>query len=373
MDNNDKRAILNAIDEAITTVARERLLQLAGDMQSSKSLTETAQKIESSLHSLTRLQSKSIPDYDDWDALFYLTWYQPRQINLAYSVLTGIRSNLEFANKPLWIRDVSPIENGKFYFIDFGCGCLATMFAVSIAAADSIAYGNRVSRIVIECIDNSSAMIDLGEKTWGRFVSFMKEMYPKHPICRIFDGLIRYNTHTEVNLYDLETLPENTPCYLTAFHCAYEDNLDQIRSDLGSLVVQYNPDGVVLTTQAFKNESRILRHCLPPTALGGYKEKLIHDHVKTQFEGALGRVTDWRINLLGILSQSKEEISLSCDYGLIQNYLTNAVEWNYNNVAYHLYSSDKNLKIDNRNDDLDIEYSEFLRYRERNWWLFDEY
>ncbi len=320
LDNNDKRAILNAIDEAITTVARERFLQLAGDMQSPNLLTETAQKVESSLYSLARLQSKSIPEYDDWDALFYLTWYQPRQINLVYSVLTGISTNLEFENKPLWIRDVSPIENGKFYFIDFGCGCLATMFAVSVAAADSIAYGNRVSRIVIECIDNSSAMVELGEKTWGRFVSFMKEMYPKHPICRIFDGLlIRYNTHTEVDLYDLESLSENTPCYLTAFHCAYEDNIDQIRSDLGSLVEQYNPDGVVLTTQAFKNESRILSDCLPSTALSGYIEKPIHDHVKPQFGGSLGRVTEWRRNLLGMLSQSKEEDSYSFNFGLLQS------------------------------------------------------
>ena len=372
MNDSDRQTVQTAIDEVIVKVSEEQWDRLAGDECDPRSRTCATQAIYTALESLDELKRGGIPNYnDEWVALFYLTWYQPKQINLAYSVLTGISSNLESENKPLWIRDGSKVENGKFYYIDFGCGCLATMFAVAIAAADSITHGKFISRIVIECIDNSSAMIDLGEKTWGKFVSYMKEMNPNHPVCRILDGLlIRYNTHTNLDLYDLESLPEDTLCLVTAFHCAYEDTLELVRSDLGSLISKYNPDGVVLTTQTFKNEDEMLRKCLPSTTLENYVNVPINDIIKPCLGGVSERVTEWRRNLLRGLSKIPRDVTRSTTSGLSHNhYLSNTVEWNYKGATSQLYSSDNSLSFDNS----EIEYREFLRYREKNWRMFDEY
>ena len=77
------------------------------------------------------------PEYNEWDALFYVTWYQPRQINLALAILQKL---YEDARK--WLGSDFPL-----HIIDVGCGAfLAVQFAMAILAAENQREGNDLYR-----------------------------------------------------------------------------------------------------------------------------------------------------------------------------------------------------------------------------------
>ena len=76
--------IWDVLDRAIKEVAEREYQRLSRGL----SCGDVAGRVDKALDSLGKLQKREEPDYDcEWVALFYLTWYQPRQINLVYSYL----------------------------------------------------------------------------------------------------------------------------------------------------------------------------------------------------------------------------------------------------------------------------------------------
>ena len=150
----DKRMVMNALDEAIATVAREEFDRLTRD----SSPREVAVKVEGALKSLQSLQAGLQPDYDDeWVALFYILWYQPKHINLTYSMIKALLYGTE---------DVSELFDEKVCLFDFGSGALAMQFGIAIAAADTLHDGQRFSSIRIFSSDESDAMLSVGQRLW---------------------------------------------------------------------------------------------------------------------------------------------------------------------------------------------------------------
>ena len=314
--NEDMQIIQTTLEEALVKIAEDMWRELITNPRSSDTHDFEKQSVENSLQSLKRLQENGIPNYDVWDSLFYFTYYQPRQVNLAYSILRAICTD----------RDIFASENRTTQFIDYGCGCLATMFAVSMAAADSISRGNHIEKIKFDFIDKNPDMISAGERIWGEFVKAMRTNYPKHPVSGVLNKIL-YNTHTS-----LSTMREGyEACYLTSFHCIYRENIDDVLGDIGRLLFQFKPVGVILTSDKNKID------CLDRLELkvsGKYHRLSIGKHLTSQFNGDLVKVTNWRSRLKEKWTCNKHEI----EFALWPKYLVRNVPWKSNKkAAYHVY------------------------------------
>ena len=69
---------LDAFDEALADVAKKEYRRLREGLHG----CTRASRIDGALESLELLQGGQEPLYHDWDSLFYVTWYQPRQVHL---------------------------------------------------------------------------------------------------------------------------------------------------------------------------------------------------------------------------------------------------------------------------------------------------
>ena len=339
--SDDMQIIQTTLEEALVKIAEEKWQKLVANLRSSDSRDLEKQYVEKSLRSLKRLQEDGMPNYDEWDSLFYFTYYQPRQVNLAFSILCAMRTD----------RDIFESENRKIRFIDYGCGCLATIFAVSMAAADSISRGIHIEKIKFDFYDKNTDMINAGEEIWGEFVKAMRTNYPKHPVTGVLNKIL-YKTHTS-----LSTMRENyEACYLTSFHCIYSENIDDVSLDIGRLLSQFKPVGVILTTDSIKKD------CLNRLKLkvSGKYHQLPINNLTSQFNGDLVKVTNWRRGLKEKWTCNKHE------HALWSNYLEGKVFWNgINKAAYYVY-------IDRtRFDEDELESQMALEYYDEYGWMYE--
>ena len=106
--------------------------------------------MENALNSLLQLQRGYEPDYNsEWVSLFYLTWFQPRQVHLAYAAL----------RQHVAEQQVPP------YVIDYGCGA----WAVQIALAILLAEETELQGLGVHGIDPNEPMREIGKKLWRKF------------------------------------------------------------------------------------------------------------------------------------------------------------------------------------------------------------
>ena len=333
LDNNERFCLRTALDDAVFTVAQEQWYRLTGDIQSLESHIYAARAVENSLSSLARLQNRGIPNYDEWDALLYLTWYQPRQINLAYSVIRQIKQNWYRGKKKWWSGDLFWLGSGRVRVIDFGCGALAMLIAISIAAADSIIYGHDKPEIQIDCIDKSPAMIFIGQRIWSEFVNLIKVRFHKHPLCDIVDGVC-IKTHS--NISTIEDSSSDRPCYVSAIHCAYEDNIDDLENMISRVTLTHNPIVFLMTTHSSKKE--VLNQLFPNNNINRYLEILKDTPTDSQFKGKLLRTTEWRNVLLSKLLRLHEmRENCGVDFQFLNSYLSNTVSWTCNDSVSRVY------------------------------------
>ena len=155
----NKRALTRLVfDEAIATVAEQefnRLRRITTDN------AQVAENVKAALDSLVNLQYGVEPEYNEWEALFYVTWYQPYQINLALTVLQKVYEDAR--------QHLGP--DLPLHIIDVGCGALAVQFAMAILAAE---YRQEDSKVIINGIDPSDPMKKIGETLWLEFWSISK-------------------------------------------------------------------------------------------------------------------------------------------------------------------------------------------------------
>lgn len=342
----EKRAIRKGLNQSIAEAATEQWGRLTGQNQRirtnrlNSSLTKAYNKheyqiyrkrsVENSLRSLDRLKQGDMPDYNDWDALFYLTWYQPRQVNLVYSMLNGLK--IDGTD-----RNILGSDRCKIRVLDFGCGCLATNIAVAIAAADLAAQNYHVPIIEIDNIDISPAMILVGERIWELFQNKMRVPH-KHPIRSIFDR-VTYKTHS--SLSSLGEPSPDTHCYVTAIHCAYEQSHSLVRRNLQDLVRRFNPTGLFLTTHLSKSD--ILEKVTPRRQMDKQHYELLYNGpIVSWFSGEANKITKWRRTLLeNHLRPSESNSPDGVDYDYIRKYLSNPVQWDSNDCEVLMYTHRK--------------------------------
>lgn len=155
----DNELLFGALDRAITRVANNQYNGLSDKM----SPTELGDKVHWSLNSLRELQRGNPPNYNDpWIALFYITWYQPKQIHLAHSLIEE-QKTIRNTNSLL-------IDNSQsLHVIDFGCGALAMKFAVAWAVAEALENGEQFSSVKVDSYDVNTPMLRIGISLWNEF------------------------------------------------------------------------------------------------------------------------------------------------------------------------------------------------------------
>lgn len=214
---------------AIAGVAEDEYSRLSGG----KTPDECLDCITQALKSLGGLQRGNAPEYNEWDALFYLTWYQPRQINIALAVLRRF-----FSGQPLHI-------------IDVGCGALAVQFAVAVAVAEKQLVR---SEITVQGIDPSEPMRRLGEKLWLKFWSIVYEDSHLSNLADACDILTSScDSHDSKEAYYKRNSPV-TGCWLIAVHAVYESNKEDIQNTFAEIRSKSAPMLEIVTTHPSKRD-----------------------------------------------------------------------------------------------------------------------
>ena len=224
MDPSTEKTVTEALDLAIASVAEEWF----GKLSKGLSDQEVAKRVCKSLCSFRDLQKGNLPQYGDWDALLYSIWYQPSQINLAYSLARKTFNKLMTGQG----------DSNNHEVLDFGCGAFAMQFGLALAAADVVEEYNVVPRIGVIPCDSSEDMIEFGHDLWSEFKSEVGEFKNYKELYRL---------RQVVGRITLGVLNTSAKRWLSALHVAYRDNHSKVKQHLKTKVKSFMPD-IVLTT-----------------------------------------------------------------------------------------------------------------------------
>lgn len=272
------------LDETIASVAEHefnRLSRKAGnDLQ-------VADCIKAALESLGNLQYGVEPEYNEWEALFYVTWYQPYQINLALAVLQEVYENAR--------QHLGP--DFPLHIIDVGCGALAVQFAMAILATE---YRQEGIKVIVNGIDPSDPMKKIGETLWLEFWSILSRRPELSDLSHTCDYMTSncelFNSHSSYYCgYSWDNArPE---CWIVAIHAVYKSNIEKIRDSLRTLSNQYSPSAILVTSH--ESNSGIARFVAGEDARF---KKLNCDELTLQ--GELRETTQWRRRLVSKLPEN---------------------------------------------------------------------
>ena len=229
-----------ALDDAMAEVFEERLRKLCGG----RGKEACAEKVVKALDSIGLLRAGGKPDYDKWDAPFYVTWYQPRQVHLVYTVLK--QSAPTGDPRPLLIVDV-------------GCGAGAVQMAAAILAAEghpSVA-GRAVS---VWGIDPSKPMREIGDDLFLAFGCAAEERGYRKLLDVIDPMMGRGRTFASYDLpgdslkkEELTRRAKEGVCWLTSVHAAYDESKEEVKGLLDKLRTTIEPEYELATTDDTKS------------------------------------------------------------------------------------------------------------------------
>lgn len=335
----EKQAVMGALDRAIETVADREFDRL----WKATPLSEIGKRVEGALMSLRRLSQGLMPTYDEWDTLFYCTWYQPAQVNLVYS----IAQTMLYQRTPM--ARAEPAQSvSRLRVVDFGCGALATQLGLALAWADARERGARLASVHIDLIDQSPAMMNLGRAIWEEFrqnVSRDPHLRVLAGICDVLDATFHISPQT------LEEPADGEICWLSAFHTVYPQNQAEVKSQLAYIVSRVDPDIGIITTHSAKRQ---LAADVSPFNPRLYEESGSYGFAP-QLSGSVHRTTGWREGIMASIDTMRYDGVLddNFDWGLVENYLSRGVSWMWRPAACLIYTYVvKNLAPSGDLDDL---------------------
>ena len=313
----DTQAVAKILDEVIAETGEEEFERLSQGMGPS----EWAHEVERALRELEKLPRGEMPRYDDeWVALFYLLWYQPKHIALAYSMIQEL-----LRKRP----DGRLVLDGKkkLHVIDFGSGTLAMQFAVALATADAIEQGFNVTSVRIDSVDSSTEMVKLGELCWRKFQQ--RVSIADNPYLAIAFLIISAEnpTVTESNAA-LDILQPDADCWLSAIHAVYKSNRSEVSRALRNLENVHKP--IVGFVSSHVSRAPLVHEVSP----FGLEPQF---SITNAFEnGELTKITGYRKRLYEEIRQSPN----SLDYyalDFVRRFLTNSVVWQWEAAAVAIY------------------------------------
>ena len=310
---------LDALDQSISDVCGSEVERL-----SPHGIAAAGPRVDRALRSLKRLQGQQQPKYDEWDAVFYASWYQARQVNLGLTALTCPRT-----------RPPSPREGSRppLRVVDVGGGAWALSFALAVLAARGHS-ALRDRTISVDCIDRSAPMMSMGEKLWEAFwcqaadrgLTTLVEV-----VDRMTDGIRRWYS-AKAYLDHLRSAVEVASAHrwIVSLHAVYSDSKDDIRELIAGVREHRYPQYEVVTTNKWKSD-------YGRDAMRSGKREPVAPFLTPEFLDFVGsdpflkRTTGWRKQLLedlrspGALSQSYLSQRVCWDYG--KNPIRNDSVW----------------------------------------------
>ena len=307
---SEQTKIKRVLDQAIATVAEQEFNRLCNNLSEAR----VAERVKKAIESMGNLRSGDQPEYSEWDALFYVTWYQPRQINVALTILRQLYEITRNENQSI---------EQPLHIIDVGCGALAAQFAIAILLAY---FRSNDAKVFIKGIDPSIPMKEIGRELWSEFCSIVakeKDIY-QSDLSQIYN-LTKNNLFYSLESYDgsedisMRTNPANK-YWLMAVHTIYESNKQCIKKTLQNIRRKLVPDLIMVT--AHEEKRNMLEF-----VVGNESEKL--DFHSLLLKGELPKTTEWRQRLI----QRLPEDILKCVRGLLKK----PVQWNPSNCKTSFY------------------------------------
>ena len=233
-------------------------------------------------------------------ALFYSVWYQPFQVNSAWSLISRIIEE----------RRDCLAEKHRLDIVDFGSGALAMEFGLTLALLDAQRRGVTVPDTNVYLVEPSDAMTQTGFGLWRRFVAAAGEDIAVDVASgsangRLGASSIRFRCISDPS--EIET-SHDADRWLVSMHAYYREGAESIRRDLKEVRDSFNPQLGLMT---FHHANREGMDYVSPFALSGAPVEI----GPLRLSGELPRVNGWRRNLADEL-------------GLADNArLTRPVEW----------------------------------------------
>ena len=213
---------LRALDDAIAKVTWAEYTRLKerypGDIARGSDTPRVSpspafvERLECAFKSIDRLQAGGKPNYDEWDAPLYVSWYQARQVHLVCAALQQYPPPP--SEKPLQV-------------IDIGCGAWAVPLALAIGAANG-GVELRKRQMSIRGIEPSESMTGLGKELWLEFgcaaeqrgldIDFIHEMIDDDSIF----------ASVGAPGFPLANAPANSESWLLAIHALYDESKPEI-------------------------------------------------------------------------------------------------------------------------------------------------
>lgn len=216
----------SVLQQAICEVAGEEFARLSAG----KTPRAQLDHIATALESLGGLQSGTAPAYDEWQALFYITWYQYAHINLASTVLHEL-----FGGRPLQ----KPV-----HIVDLGCGAMATQFAVALYLATTPSPWSPAPRITVHNIDPSACMRRIGRIVWDR----LRMMSFRHSnLASLSRACSLIASHDMSADKELAMVDRSARPVLVAMHAVYDTNKVPLRSSIERIRSRCRPMDTVMT------------------------------------------------------------------------------------------------------------------------------
>ena len=312
------QTVAHVLDKAIATVAEQEFNRLAGGLNNDQIVAE---KVTETLESLRGLQRGYEPEYNEWEALFYLTWYQPRQINAALTILRQLYADA---------RNERPRTEYPLYIIDVGCGALAVQIATAIVATE---YQREDIDVSVQGIDPSEPMKKIGENLWLEFW-YIVDQYPDlsylssacdmmTTTCDLFDSHTSYYRSEDAFL---QYYPD-CECWLMAVHTVYESNKQFMKDTLQTIRDKSGPDVILVTSHASKRD-------IASFVVGENFQSCVLRSNALLLSGNLPETTEWRRRLI-------DRLLLRACGDIVQPFLNQRVEWNpLNNRTAVLWRGD---------------------------------
>ena len=274
MPTQTQKAVAQALDSAIVRVA-DKWFQHLGRGLSNR---QVAMEVHRSLVSFDDLKRGVMPPYSEWDALLYILWYQPKQINLAYSAIVAATSSKDFM-----------VQKEELYVGDVGCGALAMQFAVVLAAAEARRNGEVISSIRFDSIDTSQPMLDIGTALWDEFKRQVRRDRGLRHVAETLDIVI-WSAHND--LQGVRGPRASEEGWTSAIHAVYQSNLRDVRTALSRIERRRGTIGII--TSALDKVATA--SSVSPFEERGYVRRP-QNRVLARFQSTFERMTEWKSSL----------------------------------------------------------------------------
>ena len=257
----DRAAVIEALDKAIARAGLNALTTAMekppySGMEPDARKQAVLAKSNALRESLGNLVS---PDYaDDVTAAAYLFTYQASHIGVAWAMVQEMARNRPRSNLLL-------VDSGKLHVVDFGCGALAMQFGVALAIAEAIEKGEKIDSVVIDGIDTSRPMQDIGMSVWQEFGKAVDSGLRLEALSSAW-RLIEYNCHD--NYRSVQQIPD-AEVWLSAMHAVYQSSKDEIKHIFGHFRKNATPTAVFATCWGTKHSTanvEIIRNAWPNRA-----------------------------------------------------------------------------------------------------------